>query len=126
MRMHAAANALGRVMGHKNAAAFPDVFLHRCFVIQKIRRDGVQQPPLGVADHVGIDATARRGRGQTDAGQHLAELVNRHPAAGGRVILVILHAHRLGQVPVVLDDEGLPPCAKEIRKKLAMIVKILE
>jgi len=126
-QMHAPAQVGRRRVGDEDAARLPDMVRHRRLAVKQIRGDRVQKPPLGVADHVGVDAAPRRGGRQPDAGQHRARaVVHGDPARGRRVVLIVLHAEGLRQVPLVLDDEGIAPCAKEVGEQLAMVVKVLE
>ena len=114
-------------MRNEEARAFPDLIRDRRLFVKQVRRDGIQKPPLGIANHVGIDAAACGRRRQPVAGKDLAEFVmHNHPTARRRVVLVIFHAQRFGQVPLVVDDEKLSPSAQHIREKLPMVVEILE
>ena len=75
------------------------------------------QAALRIADHVGIDPAAVRGRCKPNTGQDLATFMHGHPPAGGRVVLVELHPICLGEIPSGHADEGLVPCAKQVREE---------
>ena len=99
---------------------------HRCRKIQQVLRNRIKQASLCVADHVGVDTATRGGRGQADAGQHLAEFVHRDPAAGGGVVLVVLHPVCFRQIPFVLHDEGLLARPKQVGKQFSVNMHVLE
>mmetsp|Transcript_13079 Transcript_13079/g.20729 ORF Transcript_13079/g.20729 Transcript_13079/m.20729 type:complete len:210 (+) Transcript_13079:99-728(+) len=116
----------GHVFGDEHARGLPDLGIDRRLHEQHIRRHVVQNAALRVAQHVAVDAAARRGRQKPDAGQDLAEFMHDDPAALRGVILVEFHPVGLVDVPVELVDEDMLACPEVIDQKLAVIVHVRE
>ena len=112
-------------MGDKTARHLPGMFIDRGVGIQQIIGDGIQQPALGIADHIAVNAATGGGGGQANPGQNPAIIImHRQPARDRRVILVKLHSHGFRQVPAIAHNERLAPGAKDVGEKFAMVVHI--
>ena len=112
-------------MADEQPRAFPDMRRNRRLFEQKVLRDGVKKPALGVPDHIAVDTAAGVRRGEAVAGQNLTiGIMHDDPAAGRGVVLVVFHTQSFGQVPLVVDDEQFTPGAKHVREKFAVVVDV--